>query len=123
MAEAGVVGFPALVLSLLEDLASAGLASSTAQGWLLAPASNLPEPEDILRSFAADHSAATPEIVLAAQALTGLEQALRSGQPIQVRVAMQEQFEQSSITKVTGRGIGNGIEQRRALVLGQRLGQ
>ncbi|MDB5362897.1 MAG: putative fatty acid synthase transrane protein [Rhodospirillales bacterium] len=89
--------FLPLVFSLLEHLRGAGLATETPEGWVLAPESDLPAPTEILHTFAADYSAASPEIVLAAQALTGLEQALRTGQPVQVRGAIQEQFEKSSI--------------------------
>jgi phthiocerol/phenolphthiocerol synthesis type-I polyketide synthase C len=89
--------FAPLVFALLEHLRGAGLASETGEGWVLAASSDLPAPAEILQTFAADHSEATPEIVLAAQALAGLEQALRSGQPIQVRTAIQEQFEKESI--------------------------
>ena len=86
-----------LVFALFEHLRGAGLAAETPEGWVLAPESDLPEPAEILQTFAADHSDATPEIVLAAQALAGLEPALRTGQPIQLRAAIQEQFEKSSI--------------------------
>jgi acyl transferase domain-containing protein/NADPH:quinone reductase-like Zn-dependent oxidoreductase/acyl carrier protein len=89
--------FLPLVFALLEHLRGAGLASDTPEGWVLAAESDLPEPTEILQTFAADHSEATPEIVLAAQALAGLEQALRTGQPIQIRTAIQEQFDKGSI--------------------------
>jgi len=86
-----------LVFALLEHLRGAGLADDTPDGWVLAPESGLPDPAVILQTFAADHSDATPEIVLAAQALAGLEPALRTGQPIPLRAAILEQFEKSSI--------------------------
>ncbi|HEV2678422.1 MAG TPA: SDR family NAD(P)-dependent oxidoreductase [Aliidongia sp.] len=89
--------FLPLAFALLENLRGAGLASDTPEGWVLAAETELPAPGEILQTFAADYSDATPEIVLAAQALSGLEPALRSGQPIQVRTAIQEQFEQGSI--------------------------
>ena len=89
--------FLPLVYALLEHLRGAGLASDTPEGWVLAAESDLPAPGEILQTFAADYSHATPEIVLAAQALSGLEQALRTGQPIQIRTAIQEQFERASI--------------------------
>ena len=86
-----------LALSLLELLGRSGLASLSTAGWTLAPECKLPEPSEILRSFAADYAGATPEIVLASQALSGLGQALRDGQTIPIRTAIQEQFEQDSI--------------------------
>ena len=95
--EAADAAFLPLVFSLLEHLRGAGLASDTPEGWVLAPESDLPAPTEILQTFAADYSEATPEIVLAAQALSGLENALRTGQPVQIRAAIQEQFETGSI--------------------------
>jgi len=86
-----------LVFSLVDLLQAAGLATETPDGWVLAAESGLPNPIEILHSFAADFSDASPEIVLAAQALTGLEHALKTGEPVQVRTAIQEQFEKSSI--------------------------
>jgi acyl transferase domain-containing protein/NADPH:quinone reductase-like Zn-dependent oxidoreductase/acyl carrier protein len=86
-----------LVLALFEQLRHAGLASETASGWMLADESGLPEPGDILQTFAAEYSGATAEIVLAAQALTGLGQALETGQTLPIRAAIQEQFDSLSI--------------------------
>jgi NADPH:quinone reductase-like Zn-dependent oxidoreductase/acyl carrier protein len=86
-----------LALTLFEQLRSAGLATETTDGWVLAEASGLPEPADILQTFAAEYSGATAEIVLAAQALSGLGQALTTGQSLPVRAGIQEQFESASI--------------------------
>lgn len=97
MSEQGSAWSLPLILTLLNHLARAGLAAETSDGWVLAAQSDLPEPADILRSFAADYPGATPEIVLAAQALAGLETALRHGEAIAVRAAIQRQFEQNSI--------------------------
>ena len=88
---------PSLLLALFEQLRGAGLASETAGEWQLAVQSGLPEPGDILRAFVAEHPEATPEIVLAAQALAGLDQALAGGQPLPVRPAIQEQFETGAL--------------------------
>jgi acyl transferase domain-containing protein/NADPH:quinone reductase-like Zn-dependent oxidoreductase/acyl carrier protein len=97
MGEQGSASSLPLILTLLDHLARAGLAAETPDGWVVAAQSDLPEPADILRSFAADYAGATPEIVLAAQALAGLETALRHGEAIPVRAAIQQQFEQDSI--------------------------
>lgn len=86
-----------LILTLFEQLRLAGLAAETELGWTLAEESGLPEPGDILQTFAAEYSGATAEIVLAAQALAGLEQALRTGRAVPVRTAIREQFDSSSI--------------------------
>ncbi len=86
-----------LVLTLFEQMRGAGLASETAVGWVLAAHSDLPDADDILQTFIAEHSGAAAEIVLAAQALAGLERALRTGQPMQIRTVIQEQFESGSI--------------------------
>jgi acyl transferase domain-containing protein/NADPH:quinone reductase-like Zn-dependent oxidoreductase/acyl carrier protein len=86
-----------LTLTLFEQLRRAGLASETPDGWVLAASSGLPEPADILQTFAAEYAGATPEIVLAAQALAGLGQALTTGQPLPVRAGIHEQFESASI--------------------------
>ncbi len=86
-----------LALSLLEHLHAAGLAAETPDGWMLAGDSGLPDPAEILQTFAAEYSGATAEIVLAAQALTGLEGALRTGTPVPVRTSIWEQFESCSL--------------------------
>jgi len=86
-----------LALALFEQMRGAGLASETAAGWVLAAHSGLPDPDDILQTFIAEYSGAAAEIVLAAQALAGLERALRTGQPMQIRTVIQEQFESGSI--------------------------
>ena len=115
-----------LILTLFEHLRLAGLAVETELGWMLAEESGLPEPGDILQTFAAEYSGATSEIVLAAQALAGLEQALRTGRPVPVRAAVREHFESSSIlmTPVLDRAIAVcralqariGLEPLRVLV-------
>ncbi|MBV8133383.1 MAG: type I polyketide synthase, partial [Alphaproteobacteria bacterium] len=86
-----------LILSLFEHLLAVGLASETPEGWILADACDLPGPAELLKTFAADYSGATAEIVLAAQALSGLENTLESGVPIPLRNATLEQFESASI--------------------------
>ena len=86
-----------LVLTLVDQLRGAGLARETAAGWVLAPESGLPDPGEILQTFAADYADAAPEIILAAQALAGLEPALRTGQPVPIRPAIREQFDSVSI--------------------------
>ena len=86
-----------LPLSLFQHLAQAGLATETESGWQLADSSGLPAPGDILRTFAAEYAGATPEIVLAAQALAGLEDMLATGQGWPIRAALQEQFESSAM--------------------------
>ena len=65
------------------------LAHLEAAGLSLDEESGLPEPADILTSFAAEFAGATAEIVLAAQAMTGLEP--------EIRPALLEQFEISSL--------------------------
>jgi phthiocerol/phenolphthiocerol synthesis type-I polyketide synthase C len=85
------------VLTLLEHLHAAGLASETAAGWELAAESGLPDPTDILVTFAAEYAGATAEIVLAAQALTGLAESLAKPVITEIRPALIEQFESSSI--------------------------
>ncbi len=78
------------ILALLDHLRSADLAEETPQGWLLAEESGLPDAAEILTTFAAEFAGATPEIVLAAQALT-------QGAAAEVRPALVEQFESSAI--------------------------
>ena len=73
------------IRTLLAHLEAAGLAD----GGILAEESGLPEPTDILTSFTAEYAGATAEIVLAAQAMTGLEP--------EIRPALLEQFETSSL--------------------------
>ncbi|MDB5395240.1 MAG: putative fatty acid synthase transrane protein [Rhodospirillales bacterium] len=85
------------VLNLFEHLVAAGLATETPAGWVLAAESGLPGAAEILETFAAEYSGATAEIVLAAQALAGLEQALKTGEPMPIRSGIREQFESSSI--------------------------
>jgi acyl transferase domain-containing protein/NADPH:quinone reductase-like Zn-dependent oxidoreductase/acyl carrier protein len=87
----------AWALTLLNHLHSADLADETPDGWVLADESGLPEAADILTTFAAEFAGATPEIVLAAQALAGLEQSLAKTGAIEIRPALLEQFETSSI--------------------------
>src|SRR5271167_3517851 len=86
-----------LILNLFEHLLAVDLASETPEGWILADACDLPGPTEILETFAAEYSAATAEIVLAAQALAGLDSTLKSGLPIPHRNATLEQFESASI--------------------------
>jgi acyl transferase domain-containing protein/NADPH:quinone reductase-like Zn-dependent oxidoreductase/acyl carrier protein len=86
-----------LTLNLFEHLRAAGLAAETNAGWALATQSDLPTPTTILETFAAEHSGATAEIVLAAQALTGLGDFLSTGHSAQIRSAVLEQFESGSI--------------------------
>ncbi len=76
--------------ALLDHLQAADLAEETPDGWVLAAESGLPPAADILTSFAADFAGATPEIVLAAQALS-------QGSAAEIRPALFEQFESSSI--------------------------
>jgi len=86
-----------LILNLFEHLRTVGLASVTPEGWILAGACELPGPSEILQTFAAEYSGATAEIVLAAQALSGLDSTLKTGLPIPLRDALVEQFESASI--------------------------
>jgi phthiocerol/phenolphthiocerol synthesis type-I polyketide synthase C len=86
-----------LALNLFEHLRAAGLAAETNAGWALATQSDLPTPSTILETFAAEYSGATAEIVLAAQALAGLEEFLCAGHSAQIRSAVLEQFESGSI--------------------------
>lgn len=86
-----------LLRSLLVTLRRAGLATESAAGWTLAAESGLPDPRDILQTFAAEYPGASSEIVLAAQALAGLERALRSGEAPQRNGGTTERFESSSI--------------------------
>ena len=78
------------VLALLDHLHIADLAEETPEGWVLAAESGLPQAADILTTFAAEYAGANAEIVLAAQAL-----AHPAGSD--VRPALLEQFESSSI--------------------------
>jgi phthiocerol/phenolphthiocerol synthesis type-I polyketide synthase C len=86
-----------LILNLFEHLLAVDLASQTPEGWILADACDLPSPAEILETFAAEYSGATAEIVLAAQALAGLDSTLKAGLPISHRNATLEQFESASI--------------------------
>ncbi|MGI4746374.1 MAG: SDR family NAD(P)-dependent oxidoreductase, partial [Janthinobacterium lividum] len=86
-----------LFRSLLATLRRAGLATEAAAGWTLAIESGLPNPRDILQTFAAEYPGASSEIVLAAQALTGLESVLRTGEAPQRNAGTTERFESSSI--------------------------
>ncbi len=86
-----------LTLTLLADLARAGLATQGASGWSLAHESGLPEAGDILQSFAADHPEASADILLAAQALAGLPGALRTGGAAPLGATLTERFEAATI--------------------------
>ena len=111
-----------LSLCLFEHLRLAGLASETGAGWRLADESGLPDPTGILQSFAADHSGASAEIILASQALAGLGQALSTGQPIQIRPAIQEQMESASILFVPVLAVARAIcEALQARLSGEPL--
>jgi len=76
--------------ALLDHLHVADLAEETPEGWVLAAESGLPAATDILTTFAAEFAGATPEIVLAAQALS-------QGDAAEIRPALFEQFEANSI--------------------------
>ncbi len=78
------------IQALLEHLHAADLAEEKPEGWVLAAESGLPEAADILTTFAAEFAGATPEIVLAAQALS-------QGAAAEIRPALFEQFESNSI--------------------------
>ncbi len=86
-----------LLTSLITDLQRGGVATHNASGWLLEPESDLPEPADILQSFAAEYPAASAEIVLAAQALAGLKGTLQTGASATVRPATLEHFESTAL--------------------------
>ncbi len=86
-----------LALNLFEHLRAAGLAAETDAGWELAARNDLPSPSEILETFAAEYSGATAEIVLAAQAVAGLEEFLNTGNSAPIRSSLLEQFESSSI--------------------------
>ncbi|HKM61646.1 MAG TPA: SDR family NAD(P)-dependent oxidoreductase [Acidisphaera sp.] len=92
----GTAALP-LLMTLLADLRRAGLATQTASGWSLAAESGLPAPGDILQTFAAEHSGASSEIVLAAQALAGLPRVLQTGEDLPIGALTLEQFESSAI--------------------------
>ncbi len=96
---AGVVAARSVPLlrSLLAALRHAGLATEAAAGWSLAAESGFPDPRDILQTFAAEFPGASSEIVLAAQALAGLDHALRTGEAPQRSAGTTERFESSSI--------------------------
>ncbi len=86
-----------LKLALLADLGRAGLAKQDASGWRLADDSGLPDAGDILRTFAAEHPEAGAEILLAAQALAGLADVLRTGEALPFSAALTERFEAGTI--------------------------
>ena len=92
-------GAPAhqLASALLAGLARAGLATRTAPGWRLSDESGLPDPADILRTFAAEHPAANVEILLAAQAQARLQGVLRTGAAVDINLATLERFESGAI--------------------------
>ncbi len=92
-----VAGLAPLVLALLADLGRAGMATQDASGWHLAESSGLPEPGDILQTFAAEHPGAGAEILAAAQALAGLTNALRTGDAPPLSPALTERFESETI--------------------------
>ncbi len=108
-----------LAINLFEHLHASNLASDGPDGWVLADESGLPSPDEILKSFAAEYSGATSEIVLAAQALAGLEQVLRTGEPIPIRNSTLEQFEGGSI--LFAPLLGAACEIGRALAVVQPL--
>ena len=86
-----------LLLSLLASLQRAGLATRDAAGWHLAAESGLPAPGDILQTFAAEHPAASAEIVLAARAMAALPRALSAGEDVPLRPGTLEHFESSAL--------------------------
>ena len=88
---------PALQHALLAGLVEAGLAERAGEGWRLAETSGLPGSADILRSFAAEHSEANVEILLAARAQASLEGVLRTGDPAPASPATLERFESDAI--------------------------
>ncbi len=90
-------GLAALPLALLADLGRAGLATQDTACWRLAEDSGLPEPGDILQTFAAEHPGAGAEILLAAQALAGLPGVLRTGAALPLSAALIERFESDTI--------------------------
>ncbi len=90
-------GAAPLAAALLADLGRAGLATQDGFGWHLADSSGLPEPGDILQTFAAEHPGAGADILLAAQALAGLPDALRGGEALPVSATLAERFESETI--------------------------
>ncbi len=86
-----------LLLTLLDNLRRAGLATQEGAEWHLAGTSNLPAPLDILQTFAAEHSGAGAEIVLAAHALSALPHMLLTGEEREVSAATIEHFDSTTL--------------------------
>lgn len=78
---------------LVEDLVAAGLADAEGDRIRLAAESGLPEPDDILRTVAAEFPEATAELRLAALTAQALDTFLATGEPIRVPGAVRDQFE------------------------------
>ncbi len=89
-----------LLTSMLAALRRAGLATEAGSVWSLAKESGLPDPLEILQTFAADYPGASAEIALAAQALAGLDLALKTGEAPQRNASTLEQFESSALLLV-----------------------
>ncbi|MGU3495275.1 SDR family NAD(P)-dependent oxidoreductase [Xanthobacteraceae bacterium A53D] len=77
---------------LAEELVQAGLATAEGTSLLIAADSGLPEPDRILRTFAADYPGASADLLLVARAVAGLDEVLRTGATAVHRAEVLEQF-------------------------------
>ena len=80
-------------VNLAENLVETGLARRAGDSYRLAPETGLPEPEPILRTFAAEYPEASAELVLAVSTAKYLSAFLTRGTPIVHRGAVLMQFE------------------------------
>ncbi len=90
----GQLAAPALAFAamLAEDLAAAELAVPEPGGFRLVAESGLPDPERILRSFAAECPGASAELLLAARTAADIDDFLATGTVLRHRGEVLEQF-------------------------------
>nr|WP_029006511.1 type I polyketide synthase [Azorhizobium doebereinerae] len=82
---------------LAEELVLAGLATPEGDTLRLAADSGLPDPDRILRTFAAEYAGASAELLLAARTAAGVDAVLRTGTPIAHRAEVLDQFAGSAL--------------------------
>ncbi|GGF80252.1 type I polyketide synthase [Azorhizobium oxalatiphilum] len=75
-----------------EELVMADLATRDGEALVIAADSGLPEPDRILRTFAADYPEAAADLLLVARTIAEMDETLRTGAAIAHRAEILEQF-------------------------------
>ncbi len=113
----GKLAAPSLAFAamLAEELAAAELATPEPGGFRLTAESGLPDPERILRTFAAECPGASAELLLAACTAAEIDQFLATGTAVHHRAEVREQFSAHGlIFAPTVRALTAGLDAVRA---------